>query len=58
MVSKKRLKKGIASLEEQIKKHKKKIEGYESNNILVDYWKKEIQVLEQQRKKRMLKLNH
>jgi len=48
MDKKKRLKK-IKSLEEQKEKHEKKIKSYEGKNYaLLEYWEKEINLVEQE----------
>ena len=57
MASKKKIEKGIESLEKQIEKHKEKVKEYEGKNYaLIEYWEKEIQTMEEEkmRKKRIL----
>ncbi len=58
MKRKKRLEKGIGSLEEQISVHKKKLENAKGSNedLLINYYQKEIEKLEKEKKKKVGKL--
>ena len=58
MASKKKIEKGIESVEKEIEKHKDKIKNYEGKNYtLIEYWGKEIESMEKEklRRKRILK---
>ena len=53
MDRKKRLKKGIISLEKQISEHQKKIEEYKGpKDFLIDYWEKEIEGFKKEKKEK------
>jgi hypothetical protein len=57
MGRKKRLRKGIASLEKQIVKHGEKIAEYEGpKDTLVEYWEGEIERLEMAKREKLRKL--
>ena len=58
MSRKKRLRKGIISLEEQISKHVEKLRAAETKGAqeLVDYYRKEIQKFEREIAKKKLQL--
>lgn len=57
MGRKKRLRKGIKGLEKQIVKHQKKIEEYQGpKDILIDYWKGEIDRMEREKEVKERKL--
>ncbi len=58
MKRKKRLEKGAGSIEKQIEKHKKKLENAEKNGetILLVYYKKELQKLESEKRKKIGKM--
>lgn len=57
MDNKKKIKKSIESFGEQIEKHEEKIKGYRGKDYaLIDYWNKEIEGLEKQKKKKEEKL--
>ncbi len=60
MGKKKKVEKSIKSFEKQIKKHKEKLRKYiEEKGIdyaLIEYWKKEIRLLENQKDKKITKV--
>ena len=57
MVNKKRIKKGIESLNKRKEEHEEKIRDYAGrNDTLVDYWKGEIERFEKKIKERIDKL--
>ena len=57
MGKKKKLKKSIESLQKQIEIHKEKIKQYSGpKEFLIDYWQKQIDEFEKQKKKRETKL--
>jgi len=58
MKRKKRLKKGIESIKNQIERHKKKLEqtNKEGNDILAEYYKKDLERLERQKRRKESKL--
>ena len=57
MGRKKRLRKGVATLKETIEKHKQKVRDYQGKNYaLIEYWKGEIERLEDEKKDRERKL--
>ncbi len=54
---KKRLEKGIKSIEKQIELHKEKIKKYKNEkDYLEEYWEKQIEIFEKEKKKREQKL--
>ena len=57
MVSKKKIKKSIESLDKQIREHEQKIRDYNGEDYtLVPYWKKEIEVRKKQKTEKEKKL--
>ncbi|MEK6926920.1 MAG: hypothetical protein AABX11_00660 [Nanoarchaeota archaeon] len=57
MNRKKRLEKGIESLEEQIKLHQEKIDNYVgSNPYLIEYWGREIEDMKKRKENRKSKI--
>ena len=57
MASKKKIKKSIESLDQQIREHEKKIEDYNGKDyILIPYWKKEIKIRKTQKAEKEKKL--
>lgn len=57
MANKKRIKKGIESLEERKREHEEKIENYSGDkDYLVDYWRKEIKGFDERINERKRKL--
>lgn len=57
MVSKKKIKKLIESLDKQIKEHKEKIGDYAGRNYaLLEYWEKEIVIRKKQKEENEKKL--
>lgn len=53
----KRLRIGVESIEEQIRKHEQKILEYEGKNVyVIDYWNKDIQRLKREKEKKERKL--
>lgn len=53
----KRLKKGIESIEKQIKLHREKIKRFgDEKDYLEGYWEKQIEVFEKEKKKKERKL--
>ncbi|MEK6832502.1 MAG: hypothetical protein AABY32_00515 [Nanoarchaeota archaeon] len=58
MANKKRIKKGIESLGKRKEEHEEKIKNYSGkDDVLIDYWKGEIERFEKRIKERTEKLN-
>jgi len=57
MVSKKKIKKAIESLDRQIREHEEKVKAYSGKDYtLSEYWKKEIEVRKKQKAEKERKL--